>query len=392
MTKPTTQKLKRSPGKAIFGITMLGLFFILSGFTNIRAMQTQTKIHAYELIVDGETWFVLESVAQIAKALEDFSTSMTPALNEKTRVVDVSFKQNIEIVPVEVDQNQMNIIDNLYLKLRHKKATEQIYTVQDGDNVWKIAKNVGLSVDEIERLNPSMDLDHIWPNDEIVITGSSYYLDVMVTLETSQDEVIYHETVAKQDATLLVNTRKTIKEGVDGVKQVDYRITYLNGYEQEINVLAETVIQEPVSAEVLVGTKAVAVSTNGSSSGTNFIVTTGRLSSDYGWRTHPISGKRSFHDGIDISNKVGTSILAYANGTVTKTAWTDSYGNYIVIDHGGGLETYYIHLSGFDVSVGDSVSGGQLIGRMGKTGSATGSHLQFEVRVNGSPVNPWDYI
>ena len=392
MTKPTTQKLKRSPGKAIFGITMLGLFFILSGFTNIRAMQTQTKIHAYELIVDGETWFVLESVAQIAKALEDFSTSMTPPLNEKTRVVDVSFKQNIEIVPVEVDQSQLNIIDNLYLKLRHKKATEQIYTVQDGDNVWKIAKNVGLSVDEIERMNPSMDLDHIWPNDEIVITGSSYYLDVMVTLETSQDEVIYHETVAKQDATLLVNTRKTIKEGVDGVKQVDYRITYLNGYEQEINVLAETVIQEPVSAEVLVGTKAVAASTNGSSSGTNFIVTTGRLSSDYGWRTHPISGKRSFHDGIDISNKVGTSILAYANGTVTKTAWTDSYGNYIVIDHGGGLETYYIHLSGFDVSVGDSVSGGQLIGRMGKTGSATGSHLQFEVRVNGSPVNPWDYI
>ena len=392
MTKPTTQKLKRSAGKTIFGITMLGLFFILSGFTNIRAMQTQTKIHAYELIVDGETWFVLESVAQIAKALEDFSTSMTPALNEKTRVVDVSFKQNIEIVPVEVEQNQLNIIDNLYLKLRHKKATEQIYTVKEGDNVWKIAKNVGLSVDEIERMNPSMNLDHIWPNDEIVITGSSYYLDVMVTLETSQDEVIYHETVAKQDATLLVNTRKTIKEGVDGVKQVDYRITYLNGYEQEINVLAETVIQEPVSAEVLVGTKAVVANTNGSSSGTNFIVTTGRLSSDYGWRTHPISGKRSFHDGIDISNKEGTSILAYANGTVTKTAWTDSYGNYIVIDHGGGLETYYIHLSGFDVSVGDSVSGGQLIGRMGKTGSATGSHLQFEVRVNGSPVNPWDYI
>lgn len=392
MTKPTTQKLKRSHGKAIFGITMLGLFFILSGFTNIRAMQTQSKVSAYELIVDGETWFVLENVAQIAKALEDFSTSMTPSLNEKTRVVDVSFKQNIEIVPVEVDRTQLNIIDNLYLKLRHQKATEQIYTVKEGDNVWKIAKNVGLSVDEIERMNPSMNLDHIWPKDEIVITGSSYYLDVMVTLETSQDEVIYHETVAKQDATLLVNTRKTVKEGVDGIKQVDYRISYLNGYEQDINVLAETVIQEPVSAEVLVGTKAVSVSANGSSSGTNFIVTTGRVSSDYGWRTHPISGKRSFHDGIDISNKVGTSILAYANGTVTKTAWTDSYGNYIVIDHGGGLETYYIHLSGFDVSVGDSVSGGQLIGRMGKTGSATGSHLQFEVRVNGSPVNPWDYI
>ncbi len=387
-----THKHKRSQGKRLFSLAMLGLFFILSGFTSIRAMETQTKVSAYELIVDGETWFVLESVTQIAKALEDFSSSMTPELNEKTSVVDVRFKQNIEIVPVQVERTQLNIIDNLYLKLRHQKATEQIYTVKEGDNVWKIAKNVNLSVAEIERLNPTMNLDHIWPNDEIVITGSSYYLDVMVTLETSQDEVIYHDTIAKQDGSLLVNTRKTVKDGVDGIKQVDYRISYLNGYEQDITVLNETVVLEPVSAEVLVGTKVVAASASGSASGTNFIVTTGRLSSDYGWRTHPISGKRSFHDGIDISNKVGTSILAYANGTVTKTAWTDSYGNYIIIDHGGGLETYYIHLSGFDVSVGDSVSGGQLIGRMGKTGSATGSHLQFEVRVNGSPVNPWDYI
>ncbi len=383
---------KRPQGRNAYAIAMVGLFFILSGFMNIKASQVPAKVSAYELIVDGETWFVLENVAQIAKALEDFSSSMTPAFNENTRVVDVSYKQHIEIVPVEVERTKLNIIDNLYLKLRHQKASEQIYTVKEGDNVWKIAKQVGLSVSEIERMNPSMNLDHIWPNDEIVITGSSYYLDVLVTLETSQDEVIYHDTIAKQDGSLLVNTRKTIKEGVDGVKQVDYRIQYVNGYEKEINILNETVVLEPVSAEVLVGTKAVAVNTIGSASGTNFIVTTGRVSSDYGWRTHPITGKRSFHDGIDISNKEGTSILAYANGTVTKTAWTDSYGNYIVIDHGGGLETYYIHLSGFDVSVGDSVSGGQLIGRMGKTGSATGSHLQFEVRINGTPVNPWDYL
>lgn len=383
---------KRPQGRNAYAIAMVGLFFILSGFMNIKASQVPAKVSAYELIVDGETWFVLENVAQIAKALEDFSSSMTPAFNENTRVVDVSYKQHIEIVPVEVERTKLNIIDNLYLKLRHQKASEQIYTVKEGDNVWKIAKQVGLSVSEIERMNPSMNLDHIWPNDEIVITGSSYYLDVLVTLETSQDEVIYHDTIAKQDGSLLVNTRKTIKEGVDGVKQVDYRIQYVNGYEKEIDILNETVVLEPVSAEVLVGTKAVAVNTIGSASGTNFIVTTGRVSSDYGWRTHPITGKRSFHDGIDISNKEGTSILAYANGTVTKTAWTDSYGNYIVIDHGGGLETYYIHLSGFDVSVGDSVSGGQLIGRMGKTGSATGSHLQFEVRINGTPVNPWDYL
>ena len=396
MTKPTTQIQKRSHGKTIFGITMLGLFFILSGFMNIRAIEAQAKVKAYELIVDGETWFYLEDVAQISKAFEAFSSSMVPELNENVRIVDVSFKQHIEVVPVEVDRSQINIIDNLYLKLRHKKATEQVYVVEKGDNVWKIAEKLGLSIDELERKNPTMDLDHIWPNDEIVITGVSHYLDVVVTLESQVEESINFETNTKKDATLIANTRKTVKEGVPGVKQVNYRVFYENGYEKEISVLSETIISEPVSAEVLVGTKVVAVksnsSSNGNSGGTNFIVTSGRVSSDYGWRTHPISGKRSFHPGVDIANKVGTSILAYAGGTVTTTGWTNSYGNYIVIDHGGGLETYYIHLSGFDVSVGDSVSAGQLIGRMGKTGSATGSHLQFEVRVNGSAVNPWDYI
>ena len=385
-------KHKRSHGKNGFVLAMLGLFFILSGFTNFRAMQAFTKVSAYELIVDGETWFVLESSDQIEKALENFSSRMTPELNERTRVVDVSFKQKIEIVPVEVERTQLNLMEDLYWKLRLQKETEQIYIVKEGDSVWKIAKSFDLSVDEIERMNPTLSIDRIWPKDEIVVTGSSYHLDVVVTIESSQEEVIYHETIAKQDSRLLANTRKTVKEGADGIKQVDYRISYLNGYEQEITIQKETVVLEPVSAEVLVGTKATKANASGSSSGTDFIVTTGRISSDYGWRTHPITGRRNFHTGIDISNKEGTSILAYANGTVTKTAWTDSYGNYIVIDHGGGLETYYIHLSAFDVSVGDNVAGGQLIGRMGKTGSATGSHLMFEVHVNGTPVNPWDYI
>lgn len=385
-------KHKRSHGKNGFVLAMLGLFFILSGFTNFRAMQAFTKVSAYELIVDGETWFVLESSDQIEKALENFSSRMTPELNERTRVVDVRFKQKIEIVPVEVERTQLNLMEDLYWKLRLQKETEQIYIVKEGDSVWKIAKSFDLSVDEIERMNPTLSIDRIWPKDEIVVTGSSYYLDVVVTIESSQEEVIYHETIAKQDSRLLANTRKTVKEGADGIKQVDYRISYLNGYEQEITIQKETVVLEPVSAEVLVGTKATKANASGSSSGTDFIVTTGRISSDYGWRTHPITGRRNFHTGIDISNKEGTSILAYANGTVTKTAWTDSYGNYIVIDHGGGLETYYIHLSAFDVSVGDNVTGGQLIGRMGKTGSATGSHLMFEVHVNGTPVNPWDYI
>ena len=163
MKRPITQRLKRAHGIARLSVAMLGLLLILSGFTNVRAVEVPTKVKAYELIVDGETWFVLESVAQISKALEAFSSSMIPQINENVRIVDVSFNQHIEIVPVEVERSKLNIIDNLYLKLRHKKSTEKVYIVEKGDNVWKISNKLGISLEELERKNPTMDLDHIWP-------------------------------------------------------------------------------------------------------------------------------------------------------------------------------------------------------------------------------------
>ena len=355
---------------------------------NTSALFETNKVDAYELIVDGETWFILEDIQQITKILDQFKAKMTPNISENIKVRSVDFVQDVEIVPVKVDKKQLGNIDNLSRKLNYPIQAQDVYVVQEGDSTWKIANTLNIPLEEIERMNPDVQLDKLWPNDELVISAVRYHLDVKVSLESTVEEVIRYTTNTTKDASLSQNTKKTIKAGVDGLKQVTYLFDYVNGVEKDNTILNEIVLLEPVTAEVVVGSKPLTLR----SSGTNFGVTTGTLSSDYGWRTHPITGRRSFHDGIDIANQVGTSINAYADGTVTKTAWTDSYGNYIVIDHGGGLETYYIHLSGFDVSVGDSVTTGQLIGRMGKTGSATGSHLQFEIRLNGQPQNPWDYL
>lgn len=355
---------------------------------NTSALFETNKINAYELIVDGETWFILEDIQQITKVLDQFKSKMTPSISENIKILSVDFVQDVEIVPVKVDKKELNIIDNLTRKLNYPVQAQDNYVVQEGDSAWKIANALNISLDEISKLNPDINIEKLWPGDQLVISSVKHYLDVKVSLQSTIEEVIHYQTTTTKDASLSQNTKKTIKAGVDGLKEVTYLFEYVNGTERSNSILNETVLLEPVTAEVVVGSKPVTLR----SSGTNFGVTTGTLSSDYGWRTHPITGKRSFHDGIDIANQVGTSINAYADGTVTKTSWTDSYGNYIVIDHGGGLETYYIHLSGFDVSVGDSVTAGQLIGRMGKTGSATGSHLQFEVRVNGVPQNPWDYL
>lgn len=118
----------------------------------------------------------------------------------------------------------------------------------------------------------------------------------------------------------------------------------------------------------------------------------GRISSEYGYRIHPITGTRRLHTGIDIAGSGG--ITAARSGTVSLVRYDASgYGHYAIINHGNGLSTLYAHMSSRpNVSVGQSVSGGQRIGTMGTTGSSTGVHLHFEVRQNGRPVNPRNYV
>lgn len=110
------------------------------------------------------------------------------------------------------------------------------------------------------------------------------------------------------------------------------------------------------------------------------------LTSFYGWRWG------SFHTGIDIAGPIGTNIYAYKGGTVTYAGWAGSYGYMVKIDHGDGHSTWYAHCSKLISNIGDTVSQGDVIALMGSTGYSTGSHLHFEIRVNGVHVNPYSYI
>lgn len=116
-----------------------------------------------------------------------------------------------------------------------------------------------------------------------------------------------------------------------------------------------------------------------------------RVTSEFGWRNCPYHG-RELHSGLDMSAATGTPIRAALSGTVTKSCRTNSYGNYTVIDHGNGITTAYAHQSERLAKVGDTVTVGQVIGLVGSTGNSTGPHLHFEVRVNGSLVNPRSYL
>ena len=132
----------------------------------------------------------------------------------------------------------------------------------------------------------------------------------------------------------------------------------------------------------------------GSGQGTGVFVwpISGSITSDYGWRTHPIFGTSRFHSGLDIGADYGDSVVAADSGTVIYSDWQGGYGKTVMIDHGGGLVTLYAHNSELAVYVGQNVSKGQLIAYAGSTGYSTGPHVHFEVRVNGSTTNPLDYL
>ncbi len=118
----------------------------------------------------------------------------------------------------------------------------------------------------------------------------------------------------------------------------------------------------------------------------------GPITSEFGWRVHPITGTEKFHSGIDIGGDYGEPVVAAASGVVTDACWISGYGNTVIIDHGGGISTLYGHNQGFAVSEGQTVSQGQVIAYCGSTGNSTGPHCHFEVRENGSVVSPYGYL
>lgn len=116
------------------------------------------------------------------------------------------------------------------------------------------------------------------------------------------------------------------------------------------------------------------------------------LTSNFGVRSDPFRGTAAMHAGVDIPGPIGTPIYATADGVVQRAGWANGYGNLVELSHGGGISTRYGHLSSFVVAPGTRVKRGQLIARMGSTGRSTGSHLHYEVRLDGRAVNPLPFI
>jgi murein DD-endopeptidase MepM/ murein hydrolase activator NlpD len=118
----------------------------------------------------------------------------------------------------------------------------------------------------------------------------------------------------------------------------------------------------------------------------------GTLMSHFGRRSDPFSGEGAFHAGVDLSADIGTPVKVTGDGVVTHAEWGGAYGRLVVVDHGNGIQTYYAHLSRFNVITGQTVRRGEVIALSGSSGRSSGPHLHYEVRRGGIPVNPYSYL
>ena len=215
--------------------------------------------------------------------------------------------------------------------------------------------------------------------------------------ETYENQYLHQDTYREIEEALLLK-RAEIEENILQVEalmntemgkkeQYTNEVTEAQRVSEETNVTLTALSVEKITLEDQIK-KEEAVRKS-----TTFIwPASGRFTSPFGYRIHPISRTRRMHTGIDIANSSGTNIAASQNGKVIFTGYQGSYGKLIVIRHANGMETAYAHLSRISVSVGDTVTQGQSIGKMGSTGGSTGSHLHFEIRKNGTAVNPMSYL
>lgn len=211
-------------------------------------------------------------------------------------------------------------------------------------------------------------------------------LSFSVTVNESEKKYISFETVYNNSSAYYEGTKVVKTEGENGERTLKYEVTYTDGKETDRKLLSDTVTKKAVNKVVLLGTKKSTASTGSY----RWPLSSVTVTSSYGSRY--LNGKYGFHLGVDLRASSGTSIYAADGGKVSFAGWNGSYGYLIKITHDNGDQTYYAHLSKISVSVGNRVYKGQIIAKSGATGNVTGPHLHFEIRKNGSTVNPVNYL
>ncbi len=297
-------------------------------------------------------------------------------------ILNVDYSDKIEIVEAYLPDDEITSLEDAINLVTKDQEKEEIYEVVAGDSLSKIALETGLTIEQIIEMNGAIENENslIRIGDAIVITVPQPELSVTWSNE------VYYEEIYDADVQYVLNdewyttTEVVLQQPSAGYRKVAAVVEYENDTEISRNIVKEELVREAVPKIVEKGTKIPPT----------FIrpVSGGRVTSGFGSRVSPTKGASSYHQGVDIAVPKGTTVVASSGGTIIKAGWGSGYGYVVYIQHEGGIQTRYAHLSKVYVSVGQTVVQGQKIAASGNTGVSTGPHLHFEMRVNGVAVNP----
>ncbi len=309
------------------------------------------------------------------------SSSKATKATASDNVESVKIREEVTIVPVKADPNKVLDVEEAVKTLTEGKEAPLLYTVQEGDTISGIAKRYGITQKEIYSNNPDVKELTLKIGDTLKLKVAQPDVTVVTVEQVTEQVVTEPEVIVRKSDQLAAGKTKVVREGQTGLKEMQYRVTKENGVVVQEEWLGQTVLKASLPEVVYTGTKVV-----GKGTGTfSWPVSGATITSSYGSRWGRI------HKGIDMISSNRT-IKAADAGTVTFAGVKSGYGNVVIVDHRNGYETYYGHLKSISVSTGQKLAEGDKIGVMGSTGRSTGTHLHFEIRKNGTAVNPMKYL
>lgn len=407
-------KASFSSAKVFFKRAIVSLVVLaIIGTTVYFASSNSNKIKAVSLEIDGEVIGYATSQTEADSAetmaieiLGDAGAKKVKNNEVRTDACNIKSASVLSDIIVEKLSEGLVAVNEIYIDGDLLCAVEDPQAARDTINqTLDLAKKVypNSSVSFAEKI--TMKPTYYARNNEKLYTTTQLQTalknkDTLTIRHSECEENIYltdYDTVEIQTNTLFVGDTRVRRAGQNGSEYAINLVTYIDNQKVLSEHLMSVAIKEPVPQIVERGIRAESLSMGSYT----VIQTTGifcwpavnlyTVTSPFGHRS------LGYHRGIDISgaNASGSLVVAGAAGTVTEAGWsTGGYGNYVIIDHGNGVETLYAHMldNSLMVSPGDTVQKGQTIGRVGNTGYSFGAHLHFEVRVNGNRLNPAPYL
>jgi len=356
----------------------------------------QNLTNACGIYVDNE--FIC-AVKNRADAENVFNSILEPYQNKKENSF-AAFVEKVEYRPglYSGDAKTMWDASQLAQRVKTPKSGQKTYVAVEGDTDYGIARAHDLTDREFDALNPGRG-KYVHEGDKYVVANEVSFVQIKIMRTENRMAELVYITETSNNSSMFQGDRRTVREGTPGQERVTELVTYVDGQRISASEISRTVVTEPIAAKVQVGTKSTKVTGYGGStyhySNKGFIWPAPRctvISSPYGQR------RMGNHKGVDLilpgGGSTGAVIVAAKSGVVEEAHWAGSYGNCVVINHGDGYKTRYAHMQpgSMSVSVGQKVSAGQSIGRVGRTGNTTGPHLHFEVVYRGQQQNPMNYI